>query len=57
MNPNLIERIDNLRAALIEAAERVEAVEMDDGDSNYILARIEDADGIAFEMLTMIDGR
>lgn len=56
MRPNLIERLENLLAALDEA--ELEIVRLDiAGDSRDALARLEDARGISGELLTMIDGR
>ena len=59
--PNLIERMENLIAALGEAQDSITAsrVANGDDDSNLTVASnsIEDAGGIAGEILTMIDGR
>jgi hypothetical protein len=50
--PNLIERLENLIAALDEAHAHIEnELRREAHDS------IEDAEGIAGEVLTMIDGR
>lgn len=50
--PNLIERIENLNAALTEALDCSE-----DGSVWESQVAINDAQGIAGELLTMIDGR
>ena len=59
--PNLIERLDNLLAALDEAQDHVTTSRILNGDDDNSLSnaaqRIEDAGGIAGEILTMIDGR
>lgn len=59
--PNLIERMENLLAALGEAQDEITEARQLDGDTNNHLqsaaARVEDAGGIAGEILTMIDGR
>jgi hypothetical protein len=60
MAPNLIERLDNLLAALDEAeAEmmKLDIVATPTFSRQTALSRIEDARGIAGELLTMIDGR
>lgn len=53
--PNLIERLENLLAALDEAQEHCAASRDENAQAAY--SRIEDAKGIAGEILTMIDGR
>lgn len=52
--PNIIERLENLVAALDEASETLTARE---GWDTAVLNRIDDAAGIAEEILTMVDGR
>lgn len=56
--PNLIERIENLLAALDDAREQLElgSGPLTTAERNT-LNRIGDAYGIAGEVLTMIDGR
>jgi hypothetical protein len=55
-NPNLIERVENLLAALSDAAREAET--LTDFDRNAdIFTHLDNADGIAGEILTMIDGR
>lgn len=54
---NLLERLEHLRAALSEAQVEVDDLLLDDDKGQHVLARIDDADGIAFEIQTMIDGR
>lgn len=60
MAPNLIERLENLLAALDEAeAEmmKLDIVSTPPFSRPVAVSRIEDARGIAGELLTMIDGR
>jgi hypothetical protein len=61
MNPNLVERLENLLAELTEAQDSVTQSREDCGDSDGNLQNastaIENAGGIAGEILTMIDGR
>lgn len=57
-NPNLIERMENLIAALDEAREQIGlgGNPIQPHEQNA-LKSISDAEGIAGEILTMIDGR
>jgi hypothetical protein len=56
MKPNLIERLEQLVYMLEEA--RVETEKLDiAGDSHDALSHIDNASGVAGELLTMIDGR
>lgn len=54
-SPNLIERVENLNAALDECEAAIE--EPGNYPEMHALSMIEDARGIAGEILTMIDGR
>jgi hypothetical protein len=59
--PNLIERLENLLLMLGEAQDAVTESRTENGDADPHLyeasMRIEDAGGVAGEILTMIDGR
>jgi len=56
--PNLIERMENLVAALEDASEEIlNSVNVLNTGQQAAIARIDDAGGIAGEILTMIDGR
>ena len=56
--PNLIERMENLIAALEDASEEIlNSVNVLNTGQQAAIARIDDAGGIAGEILTMIDGR
>lgn len=56
--PNLIERLENLRATLDDANEELlNSANVLNTRQQAVLNRIGDADGIAGEILTMIDGR
>lgn len=57
MNINLVERLENLLAAIEQAGQAVLDSDLVPVDETRILARIDDADGIAREVLTLIDGR
>jgi hypothetical protein len=52
-NPNLIERLENLIAALDEAHN----ASLNGDPPHEAERRIDDASGIAGEILTMVDGR
>lgn len=54
MKPNLIERLENLMAALDQTRDELIAYP---AYNHSALSRLDDADGIAGEILTMIDGR
>jgi hypothetical protein len=58
MTPNLIERMENLIAALDQVCDEIElgGSPIQTHEQNA-LARLSDAEGIAGEVLTMIDGR
>lgn len=53
MKPNLIERLENLIAALDEASEEAN----NEFPASVLTTNIDNALGIAGEILTMIDGR
>lgn len=55
--PNLIERLENLVYALNEATDLLDAPGVSGSNVPTVNARIEDAKGIAGEVLTMLDGR
>lgn len=55
MNTNLIERMENLIASLDEIGEELDT--LSGQRINFAHDRLEDARGIAGEVLTMIDGR
>jgi len=55
--PNLIERLENLIAAIDDARSVASSVVTDPVDYGRIGAELDNADGIAGEILTMIDGR
>ena len=55
MKPNIVERLENLIAFLDEARQFTE--NDDSSDALNARMRIDDADGVAGEILTMIDGR
>jgi hypothetical protein len=55
--PNLIERMENLIAALDDARTVAGDIVSDPVDMSRIEAEIGNAEGIAGEVLTMIDGR
>jgi phosphoribosyl-ATP pyrophosphohydrolase len=61
MKPNMIERLENLIHALDEARDALYSVTVllnpDDVDTQPVFANIDNAGGIAGEILTMIDGR